>query len=435
VTRAALRRVALLGARGPLRPLAVAAHRAVIAIVAQLLGRVVPGTAVYVRGSFGGAGDPIPGLSDVDLVLVVPDGPGPPGTTRRAPVERWARATRRLGMLRALVVVGAYEDRELEDVVRANVLTHPRALFAGDDPLRDHLTARCRPGVPAPMADWRRVAGPDRRPRTGPPADERWAGAWLDLQVWWRYAFWASERPRDDPYTSYLGAKLVAEPLRSLLWLRHGEPVVARREALERGLRALPAEEPAIRAALAFLDRLAPFDLHDSLAALLRLTREVAAEVAAAAEAREGAEVRLVRADGGEGGASVPLVDWRARSIPGGTRERLFVVGGARADDPRALVAAGARERPGHVPAIDAGGVLVLPTLDRTSRPLRGLLRAVQCPQSDPVTFALLAGRDTALFPGLPGWSARDCARRAADETGDTHFLASLERGDPELAC
>jgi hypothetical protein len=42
--------------------------------------------------------------------------------------------------------------------------------------------------------------------------------------------------------------------------------------------------------------------------------------------------------------------------------------------------------------------------------------RCAQCPASDPVSFAVASRRNQASFPELPGWSARDAARRAVDE-------------------
>ena len=45
-----------------------------------------------------------------------------------------------------------------------------------------------------------------------------------------------------------------------------------------------------------------------------------------------------------------------------------------------------------------------------------GTLRAVQCPASDPVSFAVLAGKPAARFPNVPGWSAADWARRSVVE-------------------
>jgi hypothetical protein len=44
------------------------------------------------------------------------------------------------------------------------------------------------------------------------------------------------------------------------------------------------------------------------------------------------------------------------------------------------------------------------------------MLRAVQCQPTDPVSTALADRRTVARFPELAGWSAIDCARRAAAE-------------------
>jgi hypothetical protein len=86
-----------------------------------------------------------------------------------------------------------------------------------------------------------------------------------------------------------------------------------------------------------------------------------------------------------------------------------------------------------------------------------GRLRAVQCAPTDPVSCALLHGRDEARFWDLAGWSARDWARRAVAEQraaldsipAGLHppplarpiaaaraglFLASVEDGEPRLA-
>jgi hypothetical protein len=97
--------------------------------------------------------------------------------------------------------------------------------------------------------------------------------------------------------------------------------------------------------------------------------------------------------------------------------------------------------------------LLILPSL-KGSR-----LRAVQCPLTDPVSFALLRGEDSAAFPNVPGWSAQDSARRAVAEhlgwlrtrrggsepmakrlgrlfaaARAAHFLESFRDGAPELA-
>jgi hypothetical protein len=66
----------------------------------------------------------------------------------------------------------------------------------------------------------------------------------------------------------------------------------------------------------------------------------------------------------------------------------------------------------GPYPALRSGQLLVL----ASRRWPRTLFRAVQCPVSDPVSFALIDGRGSALFPAVPGWSAADTAARAVAE-------------------
>ena len=86
--------------------------------------------------------------------------------------------------------------------------------------------------------------------------------------------------------------------------------------------------------------------------------------------------------------------------------DELFVPVPGRPDDPDALAAAG-RERLGVVRDRD---VLV------QAGPAAGTLRGAQTPVTDPVSAALLDASREAVFPSLPGWSARDCALRAVAE-------------------
>ena len=59
--------------------------------------------------------------------------------------------------------------------------------------------------------------------------------------------------------------------------------------------------------------------------------------------------------------------------------------------------------------------LLVLPAEVRE----RNRLRAIACPATDPITFALLDGRTEAAFPDAAGWSITDIARRAIVENRD----------------
>src|SRR5205085_9213161 len=103
-----------------------------------------------------------------------------------------------------------------------------------------------------------------------------------------------------------------------------------------------------------------------------------------------------------------PLADWRTVVWPSIPYETFVPVAGDPTE-PDVVREAIAPEI-GLFRALRLGPLLVLPTLTR------GALRAVQCPLTDPVSFALLDGRETAAFPAAPGWSAHDWARRAVDE-------------------
>ena len=106
----------------------------------------------------------------------------------------------------------------------------------------------------------------------------------------------------------------------------------------------------------------------------------------------------------------------------------------------------------GPYQALRAGSLLVLPA----ARRWRSRMRAVKCPATDPVSFALVDGGPAASFPDVSGWSAGDTARRAVaerraslrekssrgrgEQLGDllacaraSLFLESVEAGDPEL--
>lgn len=475
-----VRWLALRTARGPLRAAWRILFEALIRGLAAALRRGLAGSA-YVRGSFG-FGEPVYGLSDIDLILVVPDSSGAPGHARERVRERWQRIARALPTLGRLVVVNVYEQADLADAARSTVLTYgldrgdgdPRyALFFGERPPDVHYSVRVRPGLYGPTSDWRLVAGRDRRPGIVAPAGlDRWPPAWLDLECWWRYAFWASAE--DDPLAvTDLCVKLVAEAARIWLWVAHGEREPGRPAVLERALRRLPEEEQALRLALALHRRLpaAEPSLGPVVSYLLRMSSRLAARLAADVEGEGATRVRLhwpdapglasPTAGGGppEGRPILPLVDWRARAFPEPPDESFVLLAGSP-ESPAVLAAAARTEAPGDPrPVLRAPGLLVMPTLDLVTRPLiRGALRAVQCAATDPVSFALADCRRDADFPDLPGWSALDGARRAAAEhrawladpasltdpggkelgmlftyVRAALFLESLERGDPEL--
>ena len=110
-------------------------------------------------------------------------------------------------------------------------------------------------------------------------------------------------------------------------------------------------------------------------------------------------------------GRILPLADWRALACPDLPDEALAPLKQPPAD-PGLLARAAQVGNSGCYPALRAGDLLVL----ASHRYPRSALRGVQCPVTDPVSFALLAGQEMAAFPEVRGWSARDCARRAVAE-------------------
>jgi hypothetical protein len=349
------------------------------------------------------------------------------------------------------------------------------ALFCGHAD-RDRIAIYQRPGLHGPGAEWRLVAGVERRgPHAEGDAQARRVAAWLELQSYWRWLLQECVEP-EPLRAADLCVKLVAEPVRILLWLVHGERTFGRVEALERGMQLLPDEGPAISAALELhgglhLSPRAP--LAEFLPSLVRLSSRVGACMAEQVAPAGSSQVRLAWDPEGEpvlsarararlsrfleadwDGRIVPLADWRALALPEPPDEALAPLAGSPTD-PSLLARAALAGNSGPYPALRADGLLVL----ASHRYPRSGLRAVQCAVTDPVSFALLAGESTATFPEVTGWSARDWARRAVaenrawlrsrtDRAVDAGqdlarllsaaraglFLASVEAGDPELA-
>jgi hypothetical protein len=419
----AVHRFVLRTQRGPLGSLWGLGYALVIRAVAFLLTLGQPASA-YLRGSFG-YGDVIYGLSDIDISIVVADSAGA-GAGRRLR-RRWRRLCRVVPGLRHLVQVAVYEEAELVRAASAPTLTAAEAVHLGRPP-RDDAYLRFRPGLFGPLCEWRSIQGRDRRPVPGPQdSHERRTAAWLELQRWWREAFFASAHP-GGPRLPYVCVKLVAEPVRILLWLEHGERIGGRREVLERALRRMPEEEVLLRRALdlhAALPRSPHASLSQALASLVHLSGRLAGRLDTDAATQGSIPVRLVWGDESElvlpAGATdrlralriaepalLPLCDWRARVWPAYPDDTLAPLPIDPGDETALGAAALAAGDWGPFPAIRQGSLLILPG--------PGLMRAVQCRMTDPVSFALLDERDTADFPDVLGWSAADSARRAVAE-------------------
>jgi len=397
--------------------------------------------AVYAAGSLG-RGEPVVGLSDLDMVVVAPADPSRPGARR----DRLARHVDRLERLvpgppRAVLEIATCEEDELRRTMASTALTRglvdaAHAGFLADAGWRIVAELQERPGVGQPLRRWRHLAGPDRRPATPPDDRERRRlDAWLELQHWWRHAFNACLAP-SELVAAHVCVKLVSEPLRAWLWLERAEAPRTRHEALTVGLRALPEEEPALRRALDLergLHRLPEAPLADAVAFLVRLTGRVAAALAVDAADAGSDAVRLV----GEAGdlllpasdtpstGLLPLADWRALVAPRLPDEALAPHAGDPAD-PAVIAAAARRWRAGALPALRTGVVTVLPTIEAYRE---GMLRAVASSATDPASSALLDGLDIAAFPRLRGWSAADVAARAVAE--HAAWLRAAPAGPP----
>ena len=374
-------RNALLPATGPGRVARWVYEAAARALCAYLTRGVR--ARGYARGSLA-IHEVAPGHSDLDLAVVA-----------AGPADR-ARADRRWKRLRAsgLVDMAIYDQGELNAALSASLLTSETALQPGVPGPRDEASLRVRPGVPSPLWDWRALGhGPGLLPRVAEPGPhERDVAAWLELQFIWRVALAAEANP-SMPHVVRLGLKLAADPARVWLWLSHGEVPSTRAETLARVAQLLPEE--AAELGVASRTRSAAGALASGLPLLMRLSERIAALVTERAAGADQRRVRLV----GDVEGEAPLVDWHALAFAPRFEETL-----ADARRHGALLVAG------------GGG---------------GWARPAQCAATDPVSFALLAGRDQAVFPELPGWSAADWARRAVAE--HRAWLVHKDRDLPSL--
>jgi nucleotidyltransferase-like protein len=476
-----LRRAVLRTGTGPLRPLWWLLHGGVMHGIAQIMRWKRRDSTLYLKGSFA-HGDPVYGISDIDMIFVVPDDPRRAGENRERARRRWERLRGVISPLRYLVQhFWIYEDAELAAATSSTCLTYGLesssssngpAEHLGSRPLVDEMGLLAHPPLFGPERDWLLLAGRDRRPAgTVPDAQDRRIAGWLGLQYLWWPAYLACLQP-NAPHVPFLCVKFVADPVRIWLWMARGEQVLRRRDVLERGLVALPEEEHALRRALELLGALprspkAP--LGEFLPFLVRLSARIADRIAADLAEDGITDVRLVVGkeadlavpdDAGTRlrqllpsdwqGRRLPLVDWRALVSPLLPDETFLPIPGDPSDPGTVRAAVRVMDR-GQYAALRAHGLLFFPV------GAHSLLRTVQCAITDPVSFAVADGRPRASFPDVRGWAASDCARRAVAEhrawlqsrpAGDGLgqlgrlmtaaraglFLESLEAGDPELA-
>ena len=433
----ALRRIMLRTARSPLRPLWAGLYALIARLVALIVAPRRTRTSVYLSGS-AASGEPLYGLSDIDLVAVAED-----ESEARRVRRRYEALCRALPPLRGLIPhFWTYDARGLARILAGsylvNGLVDEHAVFLAEDAVDDGGGLLERPGLYG-GPDWRRLRGGIRVVRR-PDPQTRLHAAWLELQHRWRYAFRACGEEA-DVHRPTLAVGLVAEAARIWLWLAHDERHDGKQAPLERALCLMDAEEEGLRYALEVhraVHRSPAVAVERLLACFVRVSDAIAGLVDETALGSGVTQVHLLGAELGAPSAhEVVLLDWRALalppldpSIPGLTcvvEERLVRVDDDPTD-PAALMAAAARAETGRVPALRHGSLLIEPALDVWGH---GRLRLVQCRASDPVSAGLLDGNAHAAFPDVAGWSARDWARRAVAEHRAWLFAGRNQRPSP----
>ena len=242
----------------------------------------------------------------------------------------------------------------------------------------------------------------------------------------WRWTFPLCLEP-ERPGSAALCVKLIAESAQIFLWLAYGEQLSDQEAVLRRALLRIPDEEESIRGALALrrsLPRCPPAPLTDTLPMLVRISTRIAALISAEVAEEGVTEVLLGparraelvppardRLEGAQGSRLLPLVDWRAMICPQLPDESFAQLEGDPSDPSRVAQAARSRDS-GPYRSLHMNGLMLLPAAPWW----RTRLRAIQCPVTDPVSFALTRGETVARFANVRGWSAHDLARRAVAE-------------------
>ena len=437
-----LARLMLRSAHTPLKALWGLAYGSVVQAALVWLRQRHGGASIYLKGSFV-SGEELYGISDVDLVVVLPADGTPHGSAQLRAREGWKKLCQRVPLFRVVIEhCWFYEEDDLRESLSAPCLTYglasgdhgieeDRAAFLGPHSLRDHTSLQIRPSLYGVRNEWRKVRGRNQLiTATSDDAQDRRVAAWLDLQYWWRYAFLACAEPERD-HVPLLCVKLLAEPVRLWLWLARGEMVATREAALRRGLSEMPEERDAFQLGLDLLGALPHSPrppLSEVIAALLRQTERLALHMSEATAGAGSIDVKLTGCDeltvspgvldrmkalaaSGKRCDVVALADWRARAVPGLSDEAIILIH-ADSVDPDFLGTIAQDDVELANPAFRYNSILLMPT----TNPERGMLRAVQCELTDPVSIALADGQSVARFPDLPGWSAPHCARRAVAE-------------------
>jgi hypothetical protein len=413
----AVQRLVLRTRRSPLRGLWRILYAATARAVAAWLAR--RGDTVCLAGSLAN-GEPVYGLSDIDLIGISSDRAGRAAMARR--VEQMYRA---LPFLRVLVQhIWLYDQGELADVI-ANPyptfgLDDGRAAFSGSEVVHDPMGLLERPGLDGPVADWRRLCGAWTVPAVGRERQELRLRAWLELQYRWK----TSPVPDTIPpgVFNIRVASMVSAAARIWLRLATGRDVRGRRPPLQSAAALLPGEHGPLSEAVRLLEASevrSAASTTELWSCFVRLSRRIAELIGEELATVSSTDVAL---DGDRSPDRLQLHDWRglvlrpidwsAPSMPTAPEETFTMVLGDPSD--LATVQDAARSSGDRCwPTLRSGPLLVRPSGDIWGA---GHMRGIEMPASDPVSVALAEGRECAAFPDVGGWSALDRARRAVAE-------------------
>ena len=397
----------------------------------ELLARTVglfltagqPSASVYVAGGVAD-GDPVYGLSDIDLVVVTPG-----ADQVRARWRRIRHALPPLGELFADMAV--YFPAELKRAAGASTFTQAEgSVYLGRRWPRDERGLRERPGLRGATVDWRLLQGRDQRPAVPVMEPQRLRiAAWLELQFWWRVAMQFALKPMDHQ-APYAALKLITHSARAWLAVEHGDFPDRRGAILAAARQRLPEEDEVLGyAATLAADvgrcRHARWDL--VLPAFVRFSDRIAGSFETAATAAGCVEVRL---SGVRQGIPLTLLDWRGLVLPERPDETLTPAQGDPGE--RTVLADAVRDSATGYRGLQSGRLLVLAAGEPWNR---SFLRGVACSAGDPVSFALLAGADSAPFPSSPAgvsatWRGAPWRSTGAGSTSPARTACSTsERG------
>lgn len=326
-------------------------------------------SAVYLAGSLA-RGDPVYGLSDIDLVVVALGQASPARIARR--LERLYRVIPPLRRLTAHVWL--YDHEALSAVTESPFptfgLESGRPAFIGEQAPHDPMALLERPGLRPPAQEWRRLRGSNALSATPRARQDDLIAGWLELQYRWKWAC-RTFLEGSAPALAGRAAILVAEAARTWLSLVADEHLVGRRAALARASQLLEADGAPLREALRILERF-PQSSRPPRSALwtcfVRLCGLVARRIDEEVASSGRTPVLLVGASLPRGmplrdwrGLVVPPVEWSTSELPT-ARVECFTLQDEDPADLGAVARAARLWSEGNWPSLRSGALLVRPS-------------------------------------------------------------------------